>query len=438
MEKERNGFITFASLKEQKERLVDEERENLEPQPECCIYRVPKAIRKSDEEAYTPQVISIGPLHHGKEELAFMEKQKIRYRREFSERITPETWQKFVTFIENHEQRIRNCYEEASKLEKLEFITMILYDAVFIIELFLKHKERIMDRSKPAPYNAPLRVDIRLDLVLLENQLPYFVLEELYMIVFPGNIHHLSFLRLSCVFFASSSISNDTPIFLRNVDVQLKHFTDLNRYLMTMRFSRPQNLRRSTLDIPCAVKLQESGVRFKLVERESFLNITFEKKRLLSFMPWFKVHELQIPAIEIYDMTEPLLRNLMALEQCHYPSETYICNYINLMDSLINAEEDVNLLVEAGIIHNHVGDNAKVANMFNKFCKNIVLDDFRYCDVLEDLKAHYDNPWNHAVSTLKLKRVYFNSLWRGTGTVAAILLLVLTLVQTICSIRQVV
>ncbi|KAK9196770.1 hypothetical protein WN943_004901 [Citrus x changshan-huyou] len=157
---------------------------------------------------------------------------------------------------------------------------MILYDALFIIELFLRHFEFLMDSSNAAPYNAPLRLDIWLDLAI--------------------------------------SISNDKHIFLGHVDVQFKHFTDLKRYLTTKRFSRPQN-GRSTLDIPCAVKLQESG-------------------------------ELQIPAIKKYDMTEPLLRNLMALEQCHYPFQTYICNYIYLMDSLINAEEDVNLLVEAGII----------------------------------------------------------------------------------------
>ncbi|KAH9674663.1 hypothetical protein KPL70_018550 [Citrus sinensis] len=53
MERERNGSIIFASLKEHKERLVDEEQENLEPQPECWIYRVPKAIRKANEEVYT-------------------------------------------------------------------------------------------------------------------------------------------------------------------------------------------------------------------------------------------------------------------------------------------------------------------------------------------------------------------------------------------------
>lgn len=138
MEVERNDLIRFDSLKVQKEGLIDEEQENLEPQPECCIYRVPKALRKANEEAYTPQVISIGPLHHGKEELAYMEEQKIRYRREFSKRITPEIWQEMVGFLQHHEQHIRHCYEETRNLKKLEFITMILYDAVFIIELFLR------------------------------------------------------------------------------------------------------------------------------------------------------------------------------------------------------------------------------------------------------------------------------------------------------------
>jgi hypothetical protein len=32
----------------------------------CCIYKVPDPLRKLNEEVYNPQVISIGPFHHGK------------------------------------------------------------------------------------------------------------------------------------------------------------------------------------------------------------------------------------------------------------------------------------------------------------------------------------------------------------------------------------
>ena len=439
MEVERNDLIRFDSLKVHKEWLIDEEQENLEPQPECCIYRVPKALRKANEEAYTPQVISIGPLHYGQKELAYMEKQKIRFRREFSKRITPEIWQEMVGFLQHHEQHIHHCYEETSNLKKLEFITMILYDAVFIIGLFLRSFEwRIRIRSLP-PYKPLLRTTIRYDLLLLENQLPYFVLEELYEIAFPNNTNNPSLLILSCQYFRDALFNEDNILNLSNFEAEVKHFTDLKRHLLTYTYLRPQS-RGVTPDLPCAIKLQESEVKFKQhVQGKCLIDTNFDKKKKLGIpFSWLKlkVHELQIPPINIYDQTESVFRNLMALEQCHYPHETLVCNYINLVDALINNEEDVNLLVEAGIISIHGGNNAKVENLFNKLGDYILLDRSCYCDIFRDLKAHYDNPWNHAMATLK--RVYFNNLWRSTGTVAAILLLVLTLVQAICSILQVV
>ncbi|PRQ26778.1 hypothetical protein RchiOBHm_Chr6g0298311 [Rosa chinensis] len=43
---------------------------------ECCIYRVPERLRHASEDAYTPKVVSIGPLHHGKKGLNGIEKQE--------------------------------------------------------------------------------------------------------------------------------------------------------------------------------------------------------------------------------------------------------------------------------------------------------------------------------------------------------------------------
>ncbi|KAH9734331.1 transmembrane protein [Citrus sinensis] len=322
-----NNLIRFASIEEHKESKIGKD-ENLEPRPECCIYRVPKELRRVNEEAYTPKVISIGPLHYDNQEFAYLEKQKIRCKREFSRRITPKIWEELATFIQENEQRIRNCYEEitSSHLQnQLEFVTMILYDSVFILELLLRFSECNSVRLKPR-----LEGYIALDLLMLENQLPYFVLQELFKIAFPKTSASLLF--ISCEFFDAHM-----PI-------------------------------------------------------DSSLNV------------------------------------LVPDDECHYPEETYICDYINLMDSLINSEEDVNLLADAGIISSHVGDNVKVAKMFNNICLHISLGDKCYRDVLKELKAHYENPWSHVVATLK--RVYFNNLWRGTATFAAVLLLILTFIQT--------
>ena len=70
--------------------------------------------------------------------------------------------------------------------------------------------------------------------------------------------------------------------------------------------------------------------------------------------------------------------------------------------------------------------------MFNDLCLEITLDGSNYAGTIEKLKNHYVDSWNHAKATLK--RTYFSNLWKGTGTVAALLLLVFNLIQAIWSI----
>ncbi|KAJ4705212.1 hypothetical protein OWV82_022020 [Melia azedarach] len=440
---EDSDIPTIDSIKEIKEFIVDIPK-NLEPQPECCIYKVPKDLRKIKEEAYTPQVVSIGPFHYNKEELIDMEIQKIRYQREFNKRIElKETWQELVKYIKNQEQYICNCYQEMPKFGKEDFIIMILYDAIFIIELFLRSWEGKRDFLLDQPR---LEAAMRMDLQLLENQLPYSILERLYQIASPrvetNRREYPSFFTCSLEFFCYPQ-SNKTL-----EEATIRHFVDLRRNALTRISCSDEDT--STLsciggltsapkrqesrvnftptyekhtDLPAsALKLQESGVKFTHSVGGDLLDIKFKKGRI----PWLQVHnELQIPQITVDDETERLIRNVMALEQCHYPSETHICNYIKLIDDLINAQEDVNLFVEAEIISNQVGDTDIIAKMFNELCLQITLSTPScYEDITGDLKEHYKSSWNRAKATLK--RVYFTNYWRGTGTIAATVLLFYT------------
>ncbi|KAM7493093.1 hypothetical protein LguiB_027702 [Lonicera macranthoides] len=67
----------YDSLVTSVDRMLDE----IEPSvtSEYCIYRVPQKIRKLNEEAYNPRVVSIGPFHHGDERFRSMEVFKKRY-----------------------------------------------------------------------------------------------------------------------------------------------------------------------------------------------------------------------------------------------------------------------------------------------------------------------------------------------------------------------
>ncbi|KAB1225216.1 hypothetical protein CJ030_MR1G025751 [Morella rubra] len=161
------------------------------PCNDCCIYRVPTKLCKINAAAYTPQVVSIGPFHRQlSEEYNNMEKQKQRYLGFFCKRTGTKD-EDLTTFIKSRERKIRNCYsEEFEWISDEEFVKMVKLDAIFIIELFWRsHKwtRKLSNEGYPnpeVPYHLsvnPCRKNItKEDLILLENQLPYFILEGFY------------------------------------------------------------------------------------------------------------------------------------------------------------------------------------------------------------------------------------------------------------------
>ncbi|XP_044463294.1 putative UPF0481 protein At3g02645 [Mangifera indica] len=161
-------------------RDIERSLANLEPpmSSDCCIYRVPRNLRKGmKEDAYTPHAVSIGPLHHGKKELEPMERQKLRYLQEFMFHTDSSLYALFC-FIKVMEDRIRSCYAETIPFNSNEFVKMILTDAAFIILHIVK--SNYDDLDEVVYRNSCLMSSIRRDIMLLENQIPFFVLCELY------------------------------------------------------------------------------------------------------------------------------------------------------------------------------------------------------------------------------------------------------------------
>ncbi|KAG5226371.1 UPF0481 protein [Salix suchowensis] len=371
---------------------------------ECCIYRVPNSFRNVNPEAYTPQLISIGPLHRGDGRLKGMEEQKWRYFKEF---VEEQGWVKIDDLwwhIKGKEADIRACYSENfNKIGGSDFIEMILLDAVFIIKFF-KHSNGQSLILKPW-----MIFDIREDLMLLENQLPFFIIEEIHDMVC-----HAPFLNLATVHFGKYMFSQG----VQNTDPDRgRHFTDLIRSFM-LKESIQRNYSFSPVKLKYnAVMLRQAGMKFQVTEDKCLVNITFEKG------------VLKIPRLEVDYCFERLVRNIMAFEQCFTPFEAYVCNYIMFMDLLIDSAEDVDLLAENRIIQNLLGSDFALSYMMNMLCETIPDTYTCYDDICGKMNAYYENPWNHRKATLKL--VYFPNIWRGTATVAATILLILTFIQTI-------
>ncbi|XP_031251430.1 UPF0481 protein At3g47200-like [Pistacia vera] len=236
-------------------RIDIEEHSESEPvASECCIYRVPFRIRRMKAYDYTPRLISIGPLHHGKKELADMEHKKKRYMKCFRDETNDQKLDEISTFIKNNEQTIRHSYAEISKLNSLRYRLMILYDAIVIIGFFIRIAKG--DRS-----DLLLAIDtqadtLRSDLQLAENQLPYFVLEKIYEIYLSVAGSGLpTFMELCRSFFGQDADFKLNQLAPRET---VKHFTDWRRSTI-LRGHPEEQQHEYMVDFPCAMKLHESG-----------------------------------------------------------------------------------------------------------------------------------------------------------------------------------
>ncbi|KAK7352725.1 hypothetical protein VNO80_18153 [Phaseolus coccineus] len=390
---------------------------------ECCIYKVPFDIRQLNEDAYTPKVVSIGPFHHNSPRLQNMERDKLIYCKAFLERhqISLESW---VQYIEGVEHKFRSCYSETLHFTQEELVRIIFVDSGFIFELFwCTFYNDWSGKNYTFIIKPGLTTNIRLDLLLLENQLPFFLLQNLFNLSFASTptVKIPSFLELTFDYFIYYNRSK-----LTYPDISIKHFTDLVRiFHLQYPLQRRIEADESIIHFPSATQLSEAGVKFKVnLQSDCLLDLRFCGR------------VLEIPQLKVVDWTERLFRNMVALEQCHYPEESYITDYVAVLDFLVNTSRDVDLLVRKRVLVNWLGDSDSVANMFNSLWKNITHVNIspQYYFLCRELNDFCANPLNKLKSTLR--RDYCNTPWQTAVSTAGILLLVLSLIETVCAIFQ--
>ncbi|MED6148865.1 hypothetical protein PIB30_057085 [Stylosanthes scabra] len=392
----------------------------------CCIYKVPHELRQLNDDAYTPKTISIGPLHHGKSRrLVSMEAHKQDYCQHFIERSEASLID-LVSCVQQLEPQIRACYSEKIDLTPDELVKMIFIDCCFVIEFSLDDEWMRNESILSKPW---MTIQVIYDLILLENQVPFFVYDKIYNLAFASRLNNNgggfpSFMSLAADMFSFQNKQRVLPPATNNI----AHFTDLLRYFYLPPSHRiPPRDPRLTLAVlgHGAFELAEAGVKFTVNKPLhggiGILDLEFEHGIL------------KIPHILLLeDWTEICLRNILVLEHCHYPQEHYVFDYVDFISQLINTDKDVDTLVEKGIINNQLGDNKNVAELFRGLKRNIVVSNYNatYFRISKDLDAYYRNPWSKNLAALKR--------WKGAVSIGGIVLLILTIIQTVFTILQVV
>ncbi|XP_074586532.1 UPF0481 protein At3g47200-like [Curcuma longa] len=431
------------------------------------IYRVPDFLKSVDPQAYEPLLVSIGPYHRKKPHLQAMNQLKWKCLKYVLGQRHDMVLEDYVDRIKELETRARDAYSEEVEMDSNSFVEMMLLDGCFLMLTIMKRTETMNSEESTWMESASSLTPyiVARDIFMLENQLPFFLLETLYESAFPPNpsfrmltfkfirmhfstklkrsfdnietYHHVIHLFLSCIDPTTNhSIGNDNQSstfgflcnsiskLVKTVFVSLP--SKLHSFLLsqvnkkcTVRDFNPEEDLHDTPWIPSATVCNEAGIHFVRKKRgKSFLDITFHNGKL------------EIPQLRIEDHTNSLLRNLVAYEQCSKDSQFLVTSYVVLMDCLIDTAADVELLQQPEIIINDLGDTQQIATLFNKIGTNVFID--RYgsylLSVYTAMRKHRDtrcNKWR-----ARLNRDYFSNPWAAISLFGVLALFVLTVTQT--------
>ncbi|GAB2279634.1 hypothetical protein Dimus_014278 [Dionaea muscipula] len=421
------------------------------------IYRVPHSLRDpAHKKSYTPQVVSLGPYHHGKSSvLKEMEEHKWRALDHILKRHDQDI-NIYLNAMKELEEEARTCYERPVSCSSEEFVQMMVLDGCFMLELFIGADEGGFDslgyaENDPVFSLRSTIISIQRDMIMLENQIPLFVLDKLLNLQ-PGMSDRKSVAQLALEFFkplmptgpmpsSTDPLSDESDLNCLNInltdptsDQSGLHCLDVfRRSLVDKRFqpvSRPRDKilqllihymtdgRRQQL-IHCVIDLKNAGVKFMMKKTDRFWDIKFENG------------VLEIPRMLVHDGTKSLFFNLIAFEQCHLDSMDHIItSYAIFMDNLINSAEDVSHLHSCGIIEHWLGSDKEVANLFNCLCQEVVFDNDNssMSELSEKINAYYEKKWNTWIADFSHK--HLKNPWAIISLVAAVILLLLTFAQS--------
>lgn len=490
--------------------------ERLIKHDEPVICRIPDEIRGNHGSAYEPNYIKIGPYNGGRVNLGQpdMEEIKLQYLINLCKRSidgdNPEIediLKIYITAVQKLELNARRRYPDLSfEMSSSDFVQMLVVDGCFIVELFFNSLEmrdsddRIISKTfEGIPELFKFR-NIRAlcrDLLLFENQIPFFILKEIYAktkfrIEDPPNlslvdlavhflymtdnitqkvlpeeyrrdeepieIHHLLHLSHLCLvnqlYVPEDSHIREAKTLLDHLFIMIGKFIKaIFKYskfilLTTMSFwfnvfmiwKWPFWKHFRLTDVPPDDELRDKIMSIPTAMQLNEAGVSLRKKITSKcyIHVTFEDGIMEIPNIPIDDYTSSEYRNLLALEQSWETYGDQFKSYVWFMGKLINTTDDVALLMESKIIDNNLGSAEDIV----KFYKEIGIG-------LQFIPLHHSRNLYWAILFVKintycektynkwrakLKRDYLTTPWSVISLLAALLLIGLVAVQTVYSI----
>lgn len=416
------------------------------------IFRVADEIRRSHREVYESKLVSIGFYNRGKGDTYKLIYLKDLFHRRCDEGNEERYMAALFTALEQLIVPAIECYRDAYRsagggcevayepLSDGDIARTMLVDGCFIIELLYKIHFPGLRQGDDEIFKEGLAATVLIDLILVQNQVPFFILDKLFEMTKPPEekrslaqlAQSLPSLVLPALYTTGDRISEDE---LKRHEFH--HLLDLVYKTCTSRLAAKIISGGEGHHDPESVPLEHMESASEL---EQVIGVKFKKAR--KGTPWLDITwengVLRIPPFVADDRIERVLRNLIEYElgmNADPGSWTPVTDYALFLRDLIKSPKDVETLASCGIVSNKLGDNEALCRMFHEITEDIWPGSLpSYKEILEGVNKFSGSRWN--VWTGILKRDYFNTPWSVISFLAAVLLLTLTFLQTLYAVRS--
>ncbi|KAK9069819.1 hypothetical protein SSX86_010215 [Deinandra increscens subsp. villosa] len=150
-----------------------------------CIFTVPTSLVSGKLEHYTPQQLALGPYHHWRPELYGMERYKLCAAKRCQKQLQDNglTFDQLIDQLRVFEPKIRACYHKYVDCDGETLIWMMAIDVSFLLEFLdvyaMKEGTSRMSHLVEFSCRTFAHDAILRDVVMLENQVPIFLLEKM-------------------------------------------------------------------------------------------------------------------------------------------------------------------------------------------------------------------------------------------------------------------
>lgn len=399
------------------------------------IYRVPEWLKGTNSKAYQPQLVSLGPFHHGDPNLLPMEEHK---RRALVHRIkrSEKPLQDFISAIDDVAEELQAAYGKDLHVkwqkDRWSFVDVMLTDGCFLLEIMCCPFWDYEMHDPVFSMRGRYQIDpiIQSDMLLIENQLPLLVLKKILGVAradYPEVEMDIDINLMVLEYLGWADQDRDFAMEqIKRHSLKGRHPLELYHGSLTYNngtheFCSPEYKYEM---MPSALEIHEAGIKVRESETDNPLDIHFDFKRGVLSMPVMRVH----------DNTESLYLNLMAFERLHADAGTLVTAYVIFMDDIIVSAKDVAMLKSNGVLVNMLGCDKETAKLFNGTLNRGQL--LGPCpglnNVQYEVNAYCSRPWHKWWATLM--RTYFRNPWACISLTAATILLIGTLLQTVYTV----